>query len=193
MIKTLLWDFGDTLADETWMQTPLPGCDSWAKAYRDLVYHGPLGEQWSLGSIDTFDVAQSLAKNIALPVDTVLYHMEAASKNVRFFSDVFAYAMSTPLPQAIVTVNPDLFSAITVAHYDLKKFFPVIVTSWEENTLSKAEICDIALHRQGLKIGRSEALLIDNKQENIDEWVDLGGVGYLFVGEREFARSPPSV
>lgn len=50
--------------DETWMQMPMPGCDSWPKAYRDLVYDGPLGDEWSLGKIDTALIAQTLADHL---------------------------------------------------------------------------------------------------------------------------------
>ena len=191
MIKTVLWDFGNTLVDETWMQMPMPGCNEWPSAYRNLVYQGSLGNEWSLGKIDAEDVAQALAEHLDLPVKKVLSHMKLASRNIKFFESVLYYAKSSPLPQSIVTVNPDLFSSITVAHYDLTNDFPVIVTSWEERTLSKAKICDVALHRQGLEIERSEALLIDNKQDNIDEWRDAGGVGYLFLGEHQFRGSPP--
>lgn len=194
LIKTLLWDFGDTLVDETWMQMPMPGCGAWPKAYRDLVYNGSLGDEWSLGNVDTATVAQALADCLGTTTqDAVRSHMERASRNITIFEEVLAYAKSSPLPQAIVTVNPDMFSAVTVGRYELAEVFPVIVTSWEENTLSKAALCDIALTRQGLGIQRPEALLLDNKQDNIEEWTDAGGVGYLFESEQEFMRNPPRV
>ena len=191
MIKTLLWDFGDTLVDETWLQLPMPECERWPQAYRDLVYHGPLIDEWNLGNVDTNTVAEALADHLSLPVGKVLAHMELACKTIRFFEYVVAYAKSSSLPQAIVTVNPDIFSTVVATHYNLFADFPVIVTSWEERTLSKSEICDIALDRQGLNIERAEALLIDNKSENIDAWVAVGGAGYLFRGEQAFRQSPP--
>ena len=194
LIKALLWDFGDTLVDETWMQMQMPGCDAWPKVYRDLVYDRSLGDEWSLGNVDTATVAQALADRLGTTTqDAVRSHMERASRSITIFEEVLAYAKSSPLPQAIVTVNPDMFSAVTVGRYELAEVFPVIVTSWEENTLSKAALCDIALARLGLGIQRSEALLLDNKQDNIKEWTDAGGMGYLFESEQEFMRNPPRV
>jgi len=89
------------------------------------------------------------------------------------------------LPQAIVTLNPDLLSDIIVPHYALDTVFDTIVTSWEERSLDKAQLCRIALERLGGH-DPAHALLIDNIEANVDAWRSVGGQAYLFRGDDAF-------
>jgi len=45
----VLFDFGDTLADETWMYADLGVFPDWPNTYRSVV--GPLGTDWGLGRV----------------------------------------------------------------------------------------------------------------------------------------------
>lgn len=90
-----------------------------------------------------------------------------------------AAAQARPRPQAIVTVNSDLFSRFVVPNYALDSTFDEIVTSWEERTLDKAHLCEIALERLGGH-DPAEGLLIDNIEANVEGWRALGGRAYLF-------------
>jgi FMN phosphatase YigB (HAD superfamily) len=105
---------------------------------------------------------------------------------VQFFEHAWAAARARSLPQAIVTVNSDVFSRFVVPNYALDSAFDAIVTSWEEGTMDKARLCEIALERLG-GADPSEALLIDNIEANVDAWRALGGQAYLFTGDNEFA------
>lgn len=185
-IKAILWDFGDTLVDENWMQAPLEGFPGWAEAYRRAMGDSKLADDWNLGRIDMVAVSEALGRDIAAPSDLVLAHMLKACRNITFFDTVMAFARECPLPQAIVTINPDIFSYVVAPHYQLSDTFPVIVTSWEEVSLSKAALCDVALSRLDGNISRSETLLIDNKAKNTDEWIAAGGQSYLFTNEARF-------
>lgn len=185
-IKTILWDFGDTLVEETWMQAPLEGYPAWPETWQRNMYGGSLGDDWNLGRIDMVAVSEALGQEIGAPGTLVLEHMLKACRNITFFDTVMTFARECSLPQAIVTVNPDIFSYVIAPHYQLTETFPVLVTSWEEVSLCKADLCDAALPRLGGTVSRSDALLIDNKAENTDEWTAAGGRSYLFTTESRF-------
>ena len=91
------------------------------------------------------------------------------------------------MPQALVTVNPRLFSEQIVPRYPIFKKFEVIMTSWEERTLDKVELCSVALSRFQTAIAPSAALLVDNVSENVKGWERRGGQGYWFQGPKAFA------
>jgi hypothetical protein len=50
-IKLILWDFGDTLADERWMLAPMAGVPDWPNLYRKRVVGGALGLHWNTGAL----------------------------------------------------------------------------------------------------------------------------------------------
>ena len=106
---------------------------------------------------------------------------------MRFFETAWATAKKRALPQAIVPVNSDVFSRFVVPNYSLDSTFDVIVTSWEEHTMDKARLCEIALERLGGH-DPAQALLIDNIEANVDAWRALGGQAYLFTTDEAFAR-----
>jgi FMN phosphatase YigB (HAD superfamily) len=187
-IKAILWDFGDTLVDETWLQTPLEGHPNWAEVYRATMKNGDIFDDWNLGRINLAAVTEVLASAAGAAPRVIRDHMTKTSQNIKFFEPVMGFARQCQVPQAIVTINPDLFSHIVVPQYGLEELFPVIATSWEEETLSKAKLCDVALARLGGDFSRSEALLIDNKQENTKEWKSVGGRSYLFTNEERFQK-----
>jgi FMN phosphatase YigB (HAD superfamily) len=120
-----------------------------------------------------------------MPVDALMAHVEARSHDIQFFSRAWALARARSLPQAIVTLNADVFTRFVVPAYQLDSVFDVIVTSWEEHTRDKARLCEIAVERLG-GTDPSEALLIDNIEENVDAWRARGGRAYWFRGDAEF-------
>ena len=113
-IKLILWDFGDTLADEGWMLTPMAGAPDWQRLYSERVGSTALGQLWNTGAISTDEVAAELASALEVEIDVVIAHMLACSRQVRFFSKVIAFVEECVAPQAIVTVNPDIFTKILV-------------------------------------------------------------------------------
>ena len=92
------------------------------------------------------------------------------------------------MPQVLVTVNPPLFSELIVPQYAVFKRFEMIVTSWEERVLDKAELCAVALSRLQVAIAPSAALLIDNMSDNVKQWEQRGGQGYWFRGPEVLNR-----
>jgi len=62
------------------------------------------------------------------------------------------------------------------------------VTSWQERTLDKNELCRIALERLGDPLGFERAVLIDNRPENVVAFRSLGGSGYVFTSDAAFVR-----
>ena len=114
--------------------------------------------------------------------------MRSRCRDVSFFEHAWATARARNLPQAIVTLNADVFSRFVIPNYGLDEIFDVIVTSWEERTRDKARLCDIALQRLGGS-DPAEALLIDNIEANVEAWRARGGQAYWFRGDEEFAKS----
>lgn len=185
MLKCILWDFGDTLADERWMLKPLDGVPEWAEAWT-RVAGGELADAWNLGEINTSAVVAAVAARLRLPVEQVADHVAHCCSDLRLFEAPLKIVRRSTLPQALVTINPDGFSSLVVPRHGLARLFRPIVTSWEEHTLDKGALAARALELLGTDIHPSEALLIDNKSRNVEEWQLRGGRGYVFRGEEAF-------
>ena len=186
-VRYLLWDFGDTLVDERWMWPCPEGFPSWTDAYRALGA-GDLGSRWNRGELTFEEFAARLAGDVGMGFDDACAHMKRCCESVRFFEHPWATARAHLMPQAIVTINPDLFTRFVVPNFALDSVFDTIVTSWQEGTEDKAELCEIARRRLGGS-DPAEALLIDNIEANVEAWRARGGQAYLFAGDDEFARS----
>ncbi len=123
-----------------------------------------------------------------LTAEQVLAHMVERCRHIEFFAFTYAYFRARHLPQAIVTVNPDLFSEVIVSLCEFEDVTDVVDTSWDERTVDKGRMCEIALERMGVACGAEGALLIDNKQKCLDEWSQRGDLGYLFRSDDAFKR-----
>ena len=108
-----------------------------------------------------------------------------------FDETAWRVATERRLPQALVTVNPDLFSEYVVPAQRLRAVFDVIVTSSAERTADKSTLCEIALRRLGFYGRRSDALLIDNRFDLVEAWRNVGGAGYWFESDNQFKRELP--
>jgi len=183
----LLWDFGDTLVDERWMWSCPEGFPNWTDAYRALG-SGDLGSRWNRGELTFEEFASRLAADVGIDFDDACAHMQRCCTTIHFFEHAWSKARLHAVPQAIVTINPDLFTRFVVPNYELDTVFDTIITSWQEGTEEKAELCAIALERLGGN-DPAEALLIDNIEANVEAWRARGGQAYLFVGDAEFASA----
>src|SRR5690349_10635487 len=123
------------------------GVPGWTAAWRDVV-GGPMGRKWEVGVADADGIARAVAQRCDIGADVALAHMTARCRDLAFFPAAWTAACARALPQALVTVNPDVFSII-VEHYELDLVFDTIVTSWEEGTSDKTELCDVARARLG--------------------------------------------
>ena len=180
-IKCLLWDFGDTLCDERFIWGAGP---EWMALYE--TFDGGIGDDWSTHKLDTPAFAAEVGNRLGMPADDVISFMRERCQHIRFFDFTYNFYLSQRLPQAIVTVNPDLFSEVIVPLHGFDQSADVIVTSWEEGTTDKEVLCRLALERLPIDCEPAEALLIDNKQHNLDDWAKAGGAGYLFTTDDEF-------
>jgi phosphoglycolate phosphatase-like HAD superfamily hydrolase len=187
----LLWDFGDTLVDERWMLRPPEGCPAWANAWAEVMGH--YAAEWDVGAVSWAQVTVALAERTGLTVEAVAAHARRCCRDLAFNPAAWRVANDRRLPQAIVTVNPDLFTDHVVPAHDLARVFDVIVASWTEGTTDKPELCDIALRRLGFGGARSEALLIDNRADLVEAWRDRGGAGYWYRGDAQFERDLPAL
>lgn len=97
-IRAILWDFGDTLCDETWMLAPMPGAASWPAIFPDVLARDRLGERWNVGTASTADVATAAAGQLACDTDPVLAHMRSCCRDIRFYPTVLALAAACRLP-----------------------------------------------------------------------------------------------
>ncbi len=185
-IRCVLWDFGNTLVDQDWMLTPHHTVTDWPRAWT-AVARSDLEATWCLGEMTCEDIASRISEQIGMSLADTMAHIRHCCGSIRFFDVPIGAARRCSLPQAIVTVNPDVFTRFVVPQYQLEALFPVIVTSWQEHTLEKADLCARAVERFEHKVEPSEALLIDNIEGNVRAWEAAGGKGYVFVGDTQFA------
>ena len=88
----------------------------------------------------------------------------------------------------IVTVNPTLFRETLVPAFGFDTHCEAVVISAEEASIDKGLLCQLALDRMTTRCAPEEALLIDNKEENLVAWEARGGKGYLFTSDADFER-----
>ena len=184
-VRFLLWDFGDTLVDERFLWVCPPGVPGWTDCYRTLV-SGDFGARWNSGAATTDELATDMAARLGMLKKSVRAHIQRCCERIRFYDHAWTVAREHPFPQAIVTVNPDLFRELVVPKYHLADVFDAIVISAEEGTESKAALCDVAMTRLGC-VDPAETLLLDNIEANVDAWRARGGAAYWFRGDDEFA------
>jgi hypothetical protein len=63
MLKCILWDFGDTIADEWWMLKPLDGVPDWMEAWTQVV-SSELADSWNLGEVKTSTITSAVAPHV---------------------------------------------------------------------------------------------------------------------------------
>jgi hypothetical protein len=185
-LKCVLWDFGDTLVDERWMWRNPQTVPQWRDVWTRHVV-GVVADAWNIGDLDVDELAAQLAASLPMTVAEILAHCDACCANIDLYAEPWRIVRACALPQALVTLNPDLFSTAVVPAYRLDAAFDTIVTSWQERSLEKAHLCSVALERFGGRFMPTEALLIDNKADNVAAWRARGGRGYVFVDQPTFA------
>jgi hypothetical protein len=186
-VRFLLWDFGDTLVDERFLWVCPPGVPGWTDCYRTIVA-GEFGARWNSGAATSSELAMEMAPRLGMLTKSVRAHIVRCCGRIRFFDHAWTAAREHALPQAIVTVNPDLFRETIAPTYRLAAVFDAIVVSAEEGTEIKADLCAVAAERLGCD-DPAEALLLDNIEANVDAWRARGGAAYWFRGDDEFARA----
>ena len=184
-IRGVLWDFGNTLADQDWLLQPLDCAPDWAQVWTEIA-RGSQEEAWYRNEVTCVEIVARVAECLGLPDQTVLDHVRDCCTRVTFFPGTLQIAKDLQLPQALVTVNSDIFSESVVPHYRLDALFPVIVTSWEERTVDKGALCLAAIRRWEQPLPPEEVLLIDNTASALEAWERAGGQTYLYRGEEQF-------
>jgi phosphoglycolate phosphatase-like HAD superfamily hydrolase len=182
-VQCLLWDFGDTLCDELslWRSSP-----EWMEVYHSFDEPGGIGAAWSIGDLDTHEVAAKLAEHMTLSKAEIHAHL-CRTDLFEFFPFTYAFLSARHLPQAIVTVNPTQFLAMA-QNLGFDQIADAIVVSGEERTIDKGVLSEIALRRIPIDCPNDRAFLIDNKQSNIDAWTRRGGIGYRYTTDSAFQR-----
>ena len=180
----ILFDFGDTLADETWMHTDLGVFVDWPNTYRAVVE--PLGTDWGLGRITTSEVAGRVAAALGAEHRAVEQHFDQLYRAISFFPRVVSAVRKRRDrggTQALVTVNPADFGSILTLH-GLWELFDVVVVSGQEGLDDKPALAALAAERMGIAI--EATILIDNIEGNVIGFQEVGGQGYHFRGEDQF-------
>jgi FMN phosphatase YigB (HAD superfamily) len=182
----LLWDFGDTLVDERWMRHCPASCPDWEDAW--VAVMAELADAWNVGTVRSPEVFAALAERTGMSAPDVEAHARNCCQRIAFNATTWRVARERHFPQALVTVNPDLFAEFIVTAFALEDVFDVIVVSYAEHTSNKSELCRAALDRLEFRGDRSRALLIDNRLDLVDAWRDIGGTGYWFQSDEQFAH-----
>jgi FMN phosphatase YigB (HAD superfamily) len=188
-IAVVLWDFGDTLVDERWMLQPPPGFAEWPTIWAEVVTER--AHDWNTGRMCERDIFGELATRTGMDLRAVERHAAGCCRSIRFHAAAWRAAMERRRPQALVTVNPDLFVERVAMPYGLAAHFDAVVVSCMERTDDKNELCRIALERLGFTGPLSEALLVDNRSDLTGAWARDGGAGYVFRDDDQFAIDWP--
>jgi FMN phosphatase YigB (HAD superfamily) len=186
MVPVVLVDFGNTLADETFMWRDVGAFADWTAHYGPVVRR--LAHDWHCGRSTTDVLAAAIAASANRSRQDVRAHMALLCSRIAFYPGIntaLDRRRARGALQAIVTVNPDLFSMIAVS-YDLASRFDAIVTSWEIGTTDKVAICQAACEQVGC--APRESALIDNTAENVERWIEAGGGGYVFRSDEQFIQ-----
>jgi FMN phosphatase YigB (HAD superfamily) len=185
VIDVALVDFGNTLADETFMRRNSDQFPTWTTDYVAVV--DELRHDWDTGRLSSHQLAQRVADRLAATPDAVHRHMLELCRSPTFYpaiNDALQRRHARGGRQALVTVNPDLFVHIAQIHA-LHDRFDVIVASWEHGTDDKTELCHRALELMG-GVDPDDTILIDNLTRHTGAWVRVGGHGYVFRDDMTF-------
>jgi FMN phosphatase YigB (HAD superfamily) len=190
-ISVLLWDFGDTLVDERWMLSAPAELPQWLAVWTAVV--SERAREWNTGRVGEADIFGELAARTGMDTPSIERHVAACCRSIRFHPAAWRAATERRRPQALVTVNPDLFVERVAKPHDLERHFDTVVVSCAEGTDDKNELCRTALDRIEFTGHPSEALLIDNRRDLVDAWARTGGAAYLYRGDDSFANDWPSI
>jgi phosphoglycolate phosphatase-like HAD superfamily hydrolase len=187
----LLWDFGDTLVDERWMLRAPESCPGWPSAWTEVMRLR--ADAWDVGRLHERDVFAALAERTGMPADEVERHADECCRSIVYNRVAWRVATEQRRPQALVTVNPDLFVSRVVPAHGLAEMFEVIVVSSVEGTADKVRLCEKALDRLGFDGDRREALLIDNREDVVEAWRGSGGSAYRYRDDVAFEAVLPDL
>jgi hypothetical protein len=180
-ICCLLWDFGDTLCNERFIWDSGP---EWMEVYK--TFDDGWADAWNTGEMDFQEFADKASRTISLPPAEIIKHMVERCRHIEFFEFTYGFYKARHLPQAIVTVNPDLWTEAIVPLHQFDETADVIVSSWEEGTVDKRILCQLALDRLEINCEPGQSVLIDNKASNVQAWKKCGGHGYMFTTDAQF-------
>jgi FMN phosphatase YigB (HAD superfamily) len=190
-VEVLLWDFGDTLVDERWMRQAPPEFPDWPDAWNTVME--TCANDWNVGRATERDVFVEMSTQTGLTVDFVERHAEWCCRAVRFHPFTWRVVAERRRPQALVTVNPDLFVERVARQCGLADHFDTVVVSCLEGTDDKAALCETALDRLDFSGRRLDALLIDNRRDLAEDWQRRGGSAYVYQGDDIFKADLPSL
>jgi FMN phosphatase YigB (HAD superfamily) len=182
-IDLVCWDFGDTLVHERFMRRCPPGVPEWEDVYDGVVdSRAEWVTDWMLGRAAMTDLIPWLAAELPMTRTAVARHLRAVWQQIEWFpeSREWVEQLNGRVAQAVVTVNPAEFSGIATA-CGLDPLVDVIVTSADLDTPSKVAMAEHVRWLLGLGRGVSTSLLIDNREDNIDEFAAADGHGYHFT------------
>ncbi len=183
-IDVILFDFGGTLGEEVASLFLDDAPAAWHKIWIARFAEPGFGERWERGDIRAEALIEDLAYRFGADADSIRAHIQRRCQSVAFNPGIMKYVRARRrrgLPQALVTVNPDLF-ALIAEHYALQDLFDTVVLSAHEGTIDKVELCRIALDRLGGK-PLASALLIDNTPAQVRAFENAGGYGYRFIDD----------
>lgn len=160
----------------------------WTDVYTHRFAEPGFNERWQCGEIPTATLIEHFARELDVDVDVVDGYVRRLCRSVSLRSGILASVWARRLraePQALVTVNPDIFDEI-VRYHALSDLFDQVVVSALEGTSDKMELCRIALDRLGRREDFGSAILIDDNAEHVTAFERAGGSGYLFVDDQTF-------
>jgi FMN phosphatase YigB (HAD superfamily) len=190
-VAVLLWDFGDTLVDEQFLRQAPAEFPDWTKAWNEVMEI--CADDWNTGRVSEGDVFAEMSSHTGLSLEFVERHAEACCRSITFHAFAWQVVTERRRPQALVTVNPDLFVERVAPRYGLGDCFDAVVVSYAEGTDDKTRLCEVALDRLAFTGRHSDALLIDNRRDLAEAWQRSGGSAYVYRGDEVFEADLPAI
>jgi FMN phosphatase YigB (HAD superfamily) len=187
-IDVVLFDFSGTLAEEPVLLPPhIDVPMAWREIWDARFSEPGFADSWQRGEIAAADLVEDLSTRFGTEPDVLFGHIERCSRSINFHPGIMNAVRARKTRgdlQALVTINPDLFTIIA-DHYGLNDLFDAVVLSANEGTIDKVELCRTALERLN-RPAVARSLLIDNVPELVRAFRAVGGAGYVFVDDTTF-------
>ncbi len=184
-IDLVAWDFGDTLVHERFMRIAPDGVPEWPTVYdRFFEAHPEFEDRLDHGRASMIEMIPWLAEQTGMTGSAVARHLRHVWTQIEWFepSRRWLLGLSGRVAQAVVTVNPFEFSGMATA-CGLDPHVELIVTSADIGDRSKPAMARVARELLGLPLGLGTTVLIDNRADNVADFVREGGHAIHFRPE----------
>ena len=189
MIKCILFDFYKTLSNDHYFKLPKKYNTKIAEVLFEDESKKDLLNNWWLGNISSNDIVQHLSAALLIPPEYLLNNLKTHARKMTLNKALFDFSQAAREKgyyMAIVTVNSDVFTTDVVPGLKLDTYFDCIINSSDHTTIDKNTLCTIAMSKLDNDLDFKDCLLLDDNEQNIQNFITLGGKGYTYTNDENF-------